>query len=594
MKNAIKLLLLVLVLVQPAKSLAQDTPLDSKYWQFSPRLGYDMPEYKNNTPYIDYASGLEFGVSVDYYFDWFGLGVDVDYINNSPENTYPSSNLYEPDANTAINSFNINEEKITRLFYGVGPNAQFRSTSGRFKTELNTRFGLASIKGGKTELTGTSSSGTVFPLNYHAGYKDSGVLTFKGQLRFTYFLNDNFGIQLGSYYMKHFGVKELSDSKGAASYQTFSNSAVGSGEPGVVLSDDNAMIRAEACDCDISSIGVFAGLTYKVTTSGEKKIETCKVCGDRHFPQCCATCGCNVTITAVDKFTGDVLPETDVVLTDLNGYVVHSGVTNSFGVVVFNDVATSHYLIRGKLYAIDLVEGIITEEDFKACQKGVRGIQKDIMYEDENFILRGNVRECTTNVGVEGVEVTLNNTRDANQKTTLSNSEGDFSFHLNQASVYKLKGKKDGYYSNEVEVSTESLDRDVTLFMDFEMCVDPCGKAIKLENINFDLNKATISKAAKRDLQRVVKLMENNPNIQVEMTSHTDSQGADEYNRQLSQRRANATVNYIVSQGISKSRLSARGAGETELKNTKCQNTIPCTDEEHRINRRTEFKVICN
>ncbi|SEA49302.1 hypothetical protein [Bizionia paragorgiae] len=49
MKNALKLLLLVRVLAQPAKSLAQDTPLDSKYWQFSPRIGYDMPEYKNNT-----------------------------------------------------------------------------------------------------------------------------------------------------------------------------------------------------------------------------------------------------------------------------------------------------------------------------------------------------------------------------------------------------------------------------------------------------------------------------------------------------------------------------------------------------------------
>lgn len=125
------------------------------------------------------------------------------------------------------------------------------------------------------------------------------------------------------------------------------------------------------------------------------------------------------------------------------------------------------------------------------------------------------------------------------------------------------------------------------------MCVDPCGKAIKLDNINFDLDKSEILPKAIPDLERIVKLMKDNPNIKVEMSSHTDSQGSDAYNQRLSQRRADATVNYIVNQGISKDRLIARGAGETELKNKKCTNNVPCSDDEHRINRRTEFKVIC-
>ena len=166
-------------------------------------------------------------------------------------------------------------------------------------------------------------------------------------------------------------------------------------------------------------------------------------------------------------------------------------------------------------------------------------------------------------------------------------------FHLKQASTYLLKGKKDGYYSNEIEVATSAYNRNSTLFIDLEMCVDPCGQAIKLDNINFDLDKAIILPVSIPDLQRVVRLMEDNPNITVEMSSHTDSQGSDSYNQSLSQRRADATVNYIVSQGIARERLIARGAGESELKNTKCANNAPCTDDEHRVNRRTEFKVVC-
>jgi outer membrane protein OmpA-like peptidoglycan-associated protein len=287
------------------------------------------------------------------------------------------------------------------------------------------------------------------------------------------------------------------------------------------------------------------------------------------------------------------LPNTDVVLSDLNGNIVETGTTNSYGVVVFTDVVEKDYLIRGKLHNVTLEESSIAKSEFKNCKKEASGIQKVIVYADENFILKGNVVECNTSDGIQGVDIMLKDKIKAGQKNTLSDVEGDFVFHLRQTSTFLLNGKKDGYYSNEVEISTNSYSRDTTLFIDFEMCVDPCGKAIKLDNINFDLDKAEILPQAIPDLQRIVKLMKNNPNTTVEMSSHTDSQGSDSYNQDLSQRRADATVNYIASQGISRSRLIARGAGESELKNTKCGNDVPCTDDEHRVNRRTEFKVVC-
>ena len=199
---------MLFVFANTFSAMSQQEPLDRNYFQLSPRVGYDFPTYNNNTPYIDYKGGLDLGLSLDYYWNWFGLGADFDYIKNTPKSTYSTSDLFEADRMTPINSFSLSEDNISRMFYGIGPNVQFRNKMGTFTTEINTRFGLASIKGGRTYLEGTSTALNTYPLNFHAGYKDSEVLTAKGQIRFTYFINKNIGINAGAYYMRHFGVQE--------------------------------------------------------------------------------------------------------------------------------------------------------------------------------------------------------------------------------------------------------------------------------------------------------------------------------------------------------------------------------------------------
>lgn len=562
---------MALVFVSAFTVSSQENSKDRNYFQLSPRIGYDIPTYNNNTPYIDYKGGMDLGLSIDYYWTWFGLGFDFDYIKNKPESTYPT--------NLGSLTTSLTEDKITRIFYGIGPNVQFRSKTRKFKTEINTRLGLASIKGGRTLLEDSSLN----MLNFHAGYDESSVLSFKGQVRFTYFLNDNFGINAGAYYLKHFGVKELSEGGISSGYQPFTENA---GE--IFLNQGDPLLREEPCDCDISSVGLFVGVTYKFS----KKENLCEVCGEDHYPHCCATCGCGVTITAKDKFTGDTLPHTDIALTDLNGNIVQNGTTNSFGVVVFNDVKEDDYLVRGKLYNITLEETSISKAEFKDCKKSSSGIQKVILYSDSNFILKGNVVECNTDGGIQGVDIVLKDKIKAGQKNTLSDADGNFIFHLKQVSTYALKGNKDGYFSNEVEVSTSAYNRNTSLFIDFEMCIDPCGKAIRLDNINFNLAKWDILPAARPELDYVVKLMQDNPGIKVEMSSHTDSRGGNDYNLDLSQKRAQSTVDYLVLQGISRDRLIPRGAGESELLN-RCADGVSCTEKEHTINRRTEFKVVC-
>ncbi|NBB88768.1 MAG: OmpA family protein [Bacteroidetes bacterium] len=110
--------------------------------------------------------------------------------------------------------------------------------------------------------------------------------------------------------------------------------------------------------------------------------------------------------------------------------------------------------------------------------------------------------------------------------------------------------------------------------------------------ILWDFNSAVLNAEAKTVVdENVLSLMKQKKNITVELSSHTDSRGSDEYNRSLSQRRADAIKNYLISKGISASRLVSKGYGETRLIN-RCGNGVECSDEMHQQNRRTEYRVI--
>lgn len=120
---------------------------------------------------------------------------------------------------------------------------------------------------------------------------------------------------------------------------------------------------------------------------------------------------------------------------------------------------------------------------------------------------------------------------------------------------------------------------------------DDLGKILALKPIYFDLNKALITPVAAIELDKVVKLMLENPTMVIELGSHTDSRSSAKYNQALSQKRANASAAYIISKGIDPSRLNKIGYGETKLLN-ECSDGVPCSNEMHALNRRTEFIII--
>ncbi len=337
MKNIIKLLVFVLFLSSTAiTAQITVTPYENGL-QISARAGYDiLPMYENNTPYIDYKAGIAFGVSTDYYWNWIGVGLDFDYIKNRPLSTYPTDNMYL--GGTLLSSFDLDEQSITRMFYGIGPD--FRYISGSFQAELNTRIGMGVIKGGRTLLQETTTASPGAVLNFHAGY-DAHVLSAKSQLRFTYFFNDNFGAHLGGYYINHFSVPELEEFGGvSAGYSSFTE--VDDIDIHFTQIDEGDGFYREPCENNISSIGVFAGITYRP----KAKKKECEVCCKSYA----------LAVTAKDKFTGELLPNTDVAVKNLKGEVVQTGTTNSFGVVVFDPIDPDTYSINGILHDVALDE----------------------------------------------------------------------------------------------------------------------------------------------------------------------------------------------------------------------------------------------
>jgi hypothetical protein len=112
---------------------------------------------------------------------------------------------------------------------------------------------------------------------------------------------------------------------------------------------------------------------------------------------------------------------------------------------------------------------------------------------------------------------------------------------------------------------------------------------MNIENIYFDFNKSYIRPDAEVELDKLVQIMKENP-VKIELGTYTDSRGSDEYNLELSQKRAESVVRYIVQQGVASERISAKGYGEIDPING-CSNGVPCSPAQHQANRRAEFKV---
>jgi outer membrane protein OmpA-like peptidoglycan-associated protein/tetratricopeptide (TPR) repeat protein len=173
--------------------------------------------------------------------------------------------------------------------------------------------------------------------------------------------------------------------------------------------------------------------------------------------------------------------------------------------------------------------------------------------------------------------------------TTTTNEKGETSYRVACDKEYSLQIAKDGYISNVYQV-TKTKEATFTTQAKLQP-IEPIitETEVILQPIYFEYNKSNITQEGSYELDKLVRVMNENPKLVILAKSHTDNRGNDTYNLNLSDRRAKATVQYIISKGIDTSRIDGKGFGETELK-INCNDA--CTEEDHAQNRRSEFLIV--
>ncbi len=250
---------------------------------------------------------------------------------------------------------------------------------------------------------------------------------------------------------------------------------------------------------------------------------------------------------------------------------------------------------------------------FSSTRKGGRG--NDDIYSfylpELVFRIKGVVRNEANDFVIEGAKVKLEGS-DGTQLTTTSGADGFFKFKAKPGTDYILTSFKEGFLKGKSTESTKGLkkstDVDVTIFM------APTNAAIEVENIFYDFGKAKLRPESMVALDKLVETLNFNPNITIELSAHTDFRGSDKSNMDLSQRRAQSVVDYLIKKGIKSERLTPKGYGESKprkiskkvaAKHSFLKENDILTEEfinaltnkedketAHQINRRTEFKVL--
>ncbi len=249
---------------------------------------------------------------------------------------------------------------------------------------------------------------------------------------------------------------------------------------------------------------------------------------------------------------------------------------------------------------------------FSSSRKG-RGV--DDLYTFEMppllFGITGLVKDEKSGQPVQGATVQLIASDGANMQTETGNA-GDFKFSLRPEVDYIFLASKRGFLNGKEKETTRGQDKSREFMA--TILLTPIDRPIELPNIFYDFGKWDLRPESMVSLDKLVETLNDNPNVTIELMSHTDSRDTEEYNMDLSQKRAQSVVNYLIGKGIASDRLTARGYGEASPKvvdavimeeapflrsgttlNEQYINSLASDEQKeiaHQINRRTEFRVL--
>lgn len=295
--------------------------------------------------------------------------------------------------------------------------------------------------------------------------------------------------------------------------------------------------------------------------------------------------GYNENGVTVNGFTGDSVGGASVeIKPNVSPSRMMSGADGTFG---FNAEANNNYSYTA------------TKEGYHEAKKDFRitdssGTLRIPIYPEGDLKIEVTVIDKKTRQPIDSADVKVNGV------TYHSNKDGIFSMVADTNAMYKIEvyketGNPEEKYLKVVEdISTKKKYPPTVIKQLIELDKVKKVVPIKLDNIYYDLDKWAIRPDAAIELNKLVKILKDNPTMEIELSSHTDCRGTATYNMELSKKRAESAVEYIATQGIEKKRMTAAGYGESRLVNyCQCEGDfeVKCAEERHQANRRTEFKI---
>lgn len=210
--------------------------------------------------------------------------------------------------------------------------------------------------------------------------------------------------------------------------------------------------------------------------------------------------------------------------------------------------------------------------------------------------LSGVITDAVTGIILPGTKVTLYDGMQRIKNSTVADAAGLYGFDVECGKTYYVRAEKPEYATKEVSITIpkETGKTNLPIALEKSICKvtigDDLGKCFGIKMIYFDLDKSNIRTEAALDLEKILDVLKQNPTMKLDIRSHTDSRASHQYNEALSDRRAKSTITWLINNGVATNRLTGRGYGETQLVNL-CSDDVKCSEEEHQMNRRSEFII---
>lgn len=592
-----KLILMVLAVLITGLTWAQTkqggTENSNGRLQIAAFGGFSMPlgDYKNEIGRA--KNGYFGGLAIDQYFkgNKWGIGIDARFLNHDIRKL--DSVFFD---NGYIATDYINHASFQHVGVSLGPT--YKSNFGKLDLEAFLRGGVLfqGFPQYKQSLYINQAVGPAVNM-FDTYYTNNPKRITKawmglGGLRLSYAINENLGVFAQADYLRTFGKSFGSDS----SEFHISKYAVKQ----ALTQADVLTVKGERIDNlntyydDIATSqktfvqSVNLGIGIKYIFGAKRKVKPEPPVTKTVAPLV-NVAPKDILVVVKDKQTGQALSGVTVKIT--RNSIDNISISNADGQAERIKAAEKGvYLITAIKNGIAAESVTIGLADF---DKSGNVIYKEIYHDDPRFTLIGETVNANDNSKLPGIGTVLTNASNSSNMTQISDGEAKFVYQLEQQSDYNIVANQAGKFSQTEHVTTKGLDRSKTLYVTLKLGVSHLGEGavFVLKNIHYDFDQSFIRAEAGRILDNLVNVMSQNPTLRIELSSHTDSRGKDAYNMRLSQQRAEAAVNYLVNKGVERSRMVAKGYGETRLLN-QCGNGVQCSEDEHQANRRTEIKVL--